>query len=118
MDRQTPKGGFSGAIPGDLWGSPAGNVKLVNLRTVVVGKRERVRFLSEPAVEHHEPRRRLVTFVEGTLETPVVPRAALRPGEQWDGPVIVEQQDTTTVVPPSAVVEVHSTGSLLVEVKS
>ena len=95
-----------------------GNMKLVNLRTVVVGKREMVRFSSEPAVEHHEPLRRQVTFVEGTFETPVVSRAALKPGQRWDGPVIVEQQDTTTVVPPSAVVEVHPTGSLVVEVQS
>ena len=95
-----------------------GNMKLVNLRTVVVGKREMVRFSSEPAVEHHEPLRRQVTFVEGAFETPVVSRAALKPGQRWDGPVIVEQQDTTTVVPPSAVVEVHPTGSLVVEVQS
>lgn len=95
-----------------------GNVKLVNLRTVVVGKRETVHFSSEAAVEHHEPRRRPVTFVEGVFETPVVSRAALQPGERWDGPVIVEQQDTTTIVPPSSVVEVHPTGSLLVEVHS
>ena len=95
-----------------------GNMKLVNLRTVVVGKRETVRFSSKPAVEHHEPLRRQVTFVEGAFETPVVSRAALKPGQRWDGPVIVEQQDTTTVVPPSAVVEVHPTGSLVVEVRS
>jgi N-methylhydantoinase A len=95
-----------------------GNMKLVNLRTVVVGKRETVRFSSKPAVEHHEPLRRQVTFVEGTFDTPVVSRAALKPGQRWDGPVIVEQQDTTTVVPPSAVVEVHPTGSLVVEVRS
>ncbi|HZA91634.1 MAG TPA: hydantoinase/oxoprolinase family protein, partial [Gemmatimonadales bacterium] len=95
-----------------------GNVKLVNLRTVVVGKREAVHFSSEPAVEHREPRHRPVTFVEGTFETPVVSRAALQPGERWDGPVIVEQQDSTTVVPPSAAVKVHPTGSLVVEVRS
>jgi N-methylhydantoinase A len=95
-----------------------GNVKLVNLRTVVVGKREAVHFSSEPAVEHREPRHRPVTFVEGTFKTPVVSRAALQPGERWDGPVIVEQQDSTTVVPPSAAVKVHPTGSLVVEVQS
>jgi len=95
-----------------------GNVKLVNLRTVVSGKREAVRFSDEPAVEHGEPRRRKVTFVEGEFETPVVSRAALRPGGRWEGPVIVEQRDTTTVVPPGAVVEVHESGSLVVEVRS
>jgi N-methylhydantoinase A len=95
-----------------------GHVKLVNLRTVVVGEREKARFSSEPAVEYHKPRQRPVTFVEGTFETPVVSRAALQPGERWDGPVVVEQQDTTTVVSPSAVVEAHPTGSLIVEVQS
>jgi N-methylhydantoinase A len=95
-----------------------GNVKLFNLRTVVVGEREAVRFQSEGAAEHHQPRRREVTFVEGTFETPVVSRAALQPGERRDGPVVVEQEDTTTVIPPSAAVEVHPTGSLLVEVPS
>jgi N-methylhydantoinase A len=93
------------------------NVKLVNLRTVMVGKRETLHFKNEPAVKHRKPRRRSVTFVEGTFETPVVSRAALQPGERCDGPVIVEQQDTTTVVPPSAVLEVHPTGSLIVEVR-
>jgi len=94
------------------------NVKLVNLRTVVVGKRETVHFSSKLAMEHQKSRRRPVTFVEGVFETPVVPRAALQPGERWDGPVILEQRDTTTVIPPSAVVEVHPTGSLIVEVRS
>jgi N-methylhydantoinase A len=94
------------------------NIKLVNLRTVVVGKREMAHFSSEPAMEYHKPRRRPVTFVEGMFETPVVSRAALQPGERWDGPMIVEQQDSTTVVPPSAIVKVHPTGSLIVEVQS
>jgi N-methylhydantoinase A len=95
------------------------SVRLVNLRTVVVGERETVHFSGKPAMENRKPRRiRTVTFVEGTFETPVVSRAALQPGERWEGPVIVEQQDTTTVVPPSAVVEVHPTGSLIVEVRS
>jgi N-methylhydantoinase A len=95
-----------------------GPVKLVNLRTAVIGKRETVRFLGEPAGEHHEPRQRRVTFVEGTFETPVVSRAALQPGERWEGPVVVEQRDSTTVIPPSAVVEAHPSGSLVVEVRN
>ncbi len=94
------------------------NAKLVNLRTVMVGERETVRFTSGRSVDHHEPGHRPVTFVEGVFDTPVVSRAALRPGQRWDGPVIVEQQDTTTVVPPTAAVEVHSTGSLIVEVRA
>ena len=91
----------------------SGKVKLVNLRTVVVGRRETVRFSNEPPVERHEPRRRPVTFVEGVFETPVVSRAALRPGERREGPVILEQQDSTTVVPPGWTAEVHASGCLV-----
>ena len=105
-----------GAIYGGLL--RRSNVRLVNLRTVVIGERETVRFTSERSLERHEPRQRRVTFVEGAFETPVVPREALQPGQRWEGPVIVEQRDTTTVVPPSAVVEVHPSGSLLVEVRA
>ena len=39
------------------------------------------------------------------------------PGMQFDGPAIVEQNDTTTVVEPGMVTRVDAFGNLLVEVK-
>jgi len=37
----------------------------------------------------------------GFVETPVLQRLSLAPGDKRPGPVILEQMDTTTVVPPN-----------------
>jgi N-methylhydantoinase A len=43
-------------------------------------------------------------------------RDRLRAGDVLQGPLIVEQMDTTTVVPPGASVTVEAQGSLMIEV--
>ena len=50
----------------------------------------------------------------GSCETSIVQRGELRAGTQFAGPAIVEEELSTTVVPPGASVEVHPTGSLLI----
>jgi N-methylhydantoinase A len=94
---------------------------LAALRTTVIGRRprsERVRAsptrqsAREPAV------RRRVWFDGDWLDTPIVAREALHPGESIDGPAIVEQLDTTTVIEPgdSAVIDAH--GNLIITLGS
>jgi N-methylhydantoinase A len=48
-------------------------------------------------------------------DTPVHRRADLVPGTAFDGPAIVQQSDTTTVVEPGMRVRVDGHGNLLVE---
>jgi N-methylhydantoinase A len=43
---------------------------------------------------------------EATVDTPVYARTALAPGTRLDGPAIVEQLDSTALVPPGAAAEV------------
>ena len=43
---------------------------------------------------------RLMRFSGQWLDTPVIARHALRPGDRLTGPAIVEQLDTTTVIEP------------------
>jgi N-methylhydantoinase A len=94
-------------------------VVIVNLRTVAIGKR------SSAALPHSDskavglPRansRRQVHF-NGWFDTPVYLRGDLAPGMQFDGPAIVEQSDTTTVVEPDMKVTVDAKGNLLVKLK-
>jgi N-methylhydantoinase A len=61
---------------------------------------------------------REVYFVEdgAFLETDLYQRERLGAGETFSGPAIVEQMDSTVVVPPGATVEVERTGNLLIEV--
>ncbi|MEP3279842.1 MAG: hydantoinase/oxoprolinase family protein [Stappiaceae bacterium] len=58
-----------------------------------------------------------VHFAEGAMMTPVVPRAGLAAGTRMEGPMIVTQLDTTTVLPPSWYGEVHTSGALILRRK-
>ena len=51
----------------------------------------------------------------GFVETPIFDRAKLGPGHEFAGPAIVEQTDTTAVVPPDARAEVDTFGNLLIK---
>jgi N-methylhydantoinase A len=97
-------------------------VVLTNVRTTAVGTR-RLGSLSEHAGAAaggesgplRAERSRRVRFAEGWVaECPIFDRDALLPGHRFDGPAIVEQSDTTTVVPPGAAVDVDEHGNLLI----
>ena len=94
-------------------------VMIVNLRTVAVGKRNSAPLPGSDASASGIPRvsaRRQVHF-NGWHDTPIYERADLAPGMRFDGPAIVEQSDTTTVVEPGMDVKVDAKGNLLVKVK-
>jgi N-methylhydantoinase A len=56
---------------------------------------------------------RSVWFPEtGFTNTPVYKRDLMPPGTQFDGPLVVEQMDTTTVVPPKARFSIDATGAM------
>jgi N-methylhydantoinase A len=91
-------------------------VEVVNLRAAVIGEVERP---SEPAftagpagrresVEAHFPG-------EGTIESLLVDRDGMVAGERIDGPAIVTEWASTTVVPPRASAVVEPGGELSIE---
>ncbi|PJE37682.1 methylhydantoinase [Pseudooceanicola lipolyticus] len=51
----------------------------------------------------------------GFVETPIYDRAALSPGNEIAGPAIIDQLDTTTVVPPGMTARVDSHLTLILE---
>mgnify|MGYP000554329361 CR=1 FL=1 len=57
-------------------------------------------------------------FVEAGdfVETAIYDRASLGAGATFEGPAIVEQMDSTVVLPPSATAEVDSTGNIIITV--
>lgn len=71
-----------------------------------------------PANEEGDPRKgeRLVYFgpKAGWVETPVYTRYALQPGARFEGPAVVEERESTTVVDPDATVDVDSRQNLIV----
>ena len=94
-------------------------VMLVNLRTIAVGQRTSAELPHSASAATGAPKvwqRRQVHF-NGWYDTPIYQRADLAPGMHFDGPAIVEQSDTTTVVEPGMDVTVDAKGNLLVKVK-
>jgi N-methylhydantoinase A len=57
-----------------------------------------------------------VYFGDGYVETPIYDRYRMGPGATIDGPAIVEERESTTVVGPGATARVAGDGSLIVEV--
>ena len=63
------------------------------------------------------PIKRRPVYFGGWRDAAIYSREDLAPGMQFEGPAIVEQNDTTTVVEPGMVTRVDAYGNLLVEVK-
>jgi N-methylhydantoinase A len=98
---------------------PAQPVEIVNLRLVVTAARpapppERLSRRGNAVQALAETRN--VWFADtGFTTTPVYRRELLPAGTQFDGPLIIEQMDATTVVPPRAKFSVDYSGCMLLE---
>jgi N-methylhydantoinase A len=98
---------------------PAASVEVVNARVLAIGRMPRVAPAGPDRIQRGaapESRTRRVHFAGiGDLEAAVHARTALEPGQSLEGPVIIEQLDTTTVVPPDLRVTVHPSRTLIIE---
>jgi N-methylhydantoinase A len=99
------------------YASPEEGAEIVSLRVSIVGE------LAKPPMEKisagalPRPSSRPVYFTDaGFLETRVFPRSGLKAGNRIDGPALIEEYGSTTVVPPGASVAVDDFGNLRIEV--
>lgn len=94
-------------------------VTLVNVRTIVIGNRSGAA-LPTAVIDENSPSgpvsRRPVYFRNVWHDTPIYSRQFLAPGMRFNGPAIVEQADTTTVVEPDMSLAVDANGNLLIKV--
>lgn len=95
-------------------------VELVNLRLVAQGKLSTSTTLSDlPFIETLVPpqiKRRSVIFQGQAIETPIYEREHLKIGWSIIGPAIIEQLDSTTVVPPEYRASVEKGRNIIIEV--
>ena len=98
-------------------------VEIINIRVVGIGRIPELqpntleRGNGDPAAAHTLTRE-VVFDVEGEAvhaQTPFYDRTLLRAGDRITGPAIVEQYDTTTVLPPGVVAEVDAHGNIVVD---
>ena len=54
----------------------------------------------------------------GMAPTPVIDRYGLRPGARLDGPLLIEERESTTVVLPGDQVSLSPTGNLIIDIRS
>jgi N-methylhydantoinase A len=83
--------------------SPDEPVEIVNVRVTAIGVMSKPEVKAEREVEH-EPKpeyRREVYFGDGWMNTPIYARNKLKAGAKIEGPAVIEDYDTTIVVPPN-----------------
>ena len=88
-------------------------VTLVNLRVTATTRRGAPAVAHESAGDAHIETREAQFGGGTTRETPVYERTALPAGQLLDGPAVVEQAESTVVVPPAWDAEVGADGSLV-----
>ena len=101
-------------------------VEVVNVRMRAVGRLYRPprNGAAKPASATRSPQRigtRMVAFGPNKgdrVETPVYERTALVPGTSFTGPAIVEQNDSTLIVPAKRIVRTDEHSNLLIEAGS
>ena len=93
------------------------DVEIVNLRAVLVGDVEPVSLPARPAGTQSPPEEGETYFFEaaGVVPTAFVQREGLSPGDVVAGPAVVEEWDSTTVIPPGVVAHVAPLGELVME---
>ncbi|MET4690619.1 hydantoinase/oxoprolinase family protein [Sinorhizobium fredii] len=99
--------------------SPAAPVQMVNLRLTISGATPKPGLLPLGLAEVPAmPRLEVEAWFDGkAVPTLVYHRTDLRAGHRFDGPAIIAQDDTTTVVPPDFVVLVDPFGNLVITLR-
>ena len=99
---------------------PHQKVELVNLRVAALGRLPRAREAApppaapSPAPAPFETRRVIFSPREGGRETPVYRREDLSPGMVLPSPAVIQQADSTTLIPPGFAARVDGAGNLLI----
>ena len=95
--------------------SPGAPVEFVNLRVAAFGSLEKFAHSKVAAAEETDPviGSREVIFEGNHHTTPVLARERFSESFSEHGPMIIEEQSATTVVPPGWAVEVDSEGSIV-----
>ncbi|MCK5304662.1 MAG: hydantoinase/oxoprolinase family protein, partial [Candidatus Heimdallarchaeota archaeon] len=97
-------------------------VELVNISVEAVGYVPRITMTKLPVGTDRPPEEacktsRKVNFDGNWLDTPVYNKALLLSGNVVEGPCIIDQLDTTTIIPPKVIGTINSLGYIIMEEK-
>lgn len=100
------------------YGSVDEKVEFINLRLTAIGLAPEVKLRSAQSANKGgavKDRRRVYFFDHGFVDSPILDRAKLSPGDTLAGPCLVEEIASTTVIPPGARAQTDAYGSLIIE---
>lgn len=95
-----------------------GAIRLVSLHTVVTGQSQEISTEMPEIMAESASETRRIRFDDGAYEVPIIRRESLASGGKLTGPVVINQTDTTTLLPPRTSASVNENGSLIVEVQA
>jgi N-methylhydantoinase A len=103
--------------------APDESMEVVNVRLIVTADRADTlaeRWLSEPGraevARQDETRKVIFDNAEKPLDARIVWRPALKPGDVIEGPAVIEEPNSTTLVPPGDIVTVADTGHMIIQI--
>lgn len=105
---------------------PKAEIEFVNFRLTAVGVLQKAEISTLPSREDkgiksalNKIGERMVYFKEAGdfVATAIYSREDMYPGDTIQGPAIVDQMDTTTVIPPHTFCKVDTYGNLILEIK-
>jgi N-methylhydantoinase A/oxoprolinase/acetone carboxylase beta subunit len=103
------------------YANPSEPVEVVTWKLSAVGGSPRIALAKAPAQDAGPAvkggRRAYFPEAHGYVDTPVYDRYALAAGARLAGPAIVEERESTTVLPPGASASVDEYANLLVELR-
>jgi N-methylhydantoinase A len=92
-------------------------IEAISWRVLTRGPDPDLRLVAAPAGDGDAMKgTREVYFGDGYVPTPIYDRYRMAPGTAIEGPAIVEERESTSVVGPGASARVAEDGSLIVEV--
>jgi N-methylhydantoinase A len=103
--------------------APQESVEIVNLRVTAVGRiaMQGAELLSRrqvPARTRNASKHRAVFFDQGYVDCAVHPRAELSPEVAIEGPAVIEEEVSTTLLFPGDRATLHELGPIIIEVKA
>lgn len=92
---------------------PTHPVELVNVRVAAIGRMEAPPAASRPTKETQSPESRRSVYFAGRMQSSaILQRAGLQSGASVNGPAIIEEFGSTTVLPPGWACRVDDAGNL------
>jgi N-methylhydantoinase A len=95
--------------------TPNGPLEFINLRLVAEGKIKKSNSLkSEKNLDKSKDSLRKITFDNKDFDTKVLDRSNVELKKKIDGPLIIEEETATTVIPPNYILEKDEFGNLII----